>query len=81
MSIMNAPRRLLGALALATALLAPAAAQAAPTGVNVSHLADDGDPYVKAAGNIGAGDTAQTWSDLEQSGAKLVRSFVELGHA
>jgi hypothetical protein len=73
---MNAPRRLLGALATATALLAPAAAQAAPTGVNVSHIDDDGDPYVKAAGNIGAGDTAQTWSDLEQSGAKLVRSFV-----
>ena len=73
---MNASRRLLGALALATALLAPAAAQAAPTGVNVSHLDDDGDPYVKLAGNIGPGDTAQTWSDLEQSGAKLVRSFV-----
>src|SRR5829696_8018849 len=72
----NAFRRLLGALVLATALLVPAAAQAAPTGVNVSHLDDDGDPYVKAAGNIGAGDTAQTWSDLEQSGAKLVRSFV-----
>jgi hypothetical protein len=72
---MNA-RRLLPALALTAALLVPAAAQAAPTGVNVSHLDDDGDPYVKAAGNIGAGDTAQTWSDLEQSGAKLVRSFV-----
>jgi len=72
----NAFRRLLGALVLATALLVPAAAQAAPMGVNVSHLDDDGDPYVKAAGNIGPGDTAQTWSDLEQSGAKLVRSFV-----
>src|SRR5215204_939726 len=72
---MNA-RRLLPALALTAALLVPAAAQAAPTGVNVSHLDDDGDPYVNAAGNIGAGDTAQTWSDLEQSGAKLVRSFV-----
>src|SRR5215210_2026736 len=66
---MNA-RRLLPALALTAALLAPAAAQAAPTGVNVSHLDDDGDPYVNAAG------TAQTWADLEQSGAKLVRSFV-----
>jgi hypothetical protein len=72
---MNA-RRLLPALALAAALLVPAAAQAAPTGVNVSHLDDDGDPYVKLPGNIGAGDTVQTWSDLEQSGAKLVRSFV-----
>ena len=72
---MNA-RRLLPALALAAALLAPAAAQAAPTGVNVSHLDDDGDPYVKLPGNIGDGDTAQTWADLEQSGAKLVRSFV-----
>jgi hypothetical protein len=72
---MNA-RRLLPALALAAALLAPAAAQAAPTGVNVSHLDDDGDPYVKLPGNIGPGDTAQAWSDLEQSGAKLVRSFV-----
>src|SRR5215211_6423824 len=74
---MNAPRRLLGALALATALLVPAAAHAAPTGVNVSHLDDDGDPYVKAAGNIGPGDTVQTWSDLEQSGAKTVRSFAQ----
>src|SRR5215210_6432515 len=73
---MNA-RRLLPALALAAALLVPAAAQAAPTGVNVSHLDDDGDPYNKAAGNIGAGDTAQTWSDLEQSGAKTVRSFAQ----
>src|SRR5829696_4943155 len=74
---MNASRRLLGALALATALLVPAAAHAAPTGVNVSHLDDDGDPYVKAAGNIGPGDTVQTWSDLEQSGAKTVRSFAQ----
>jgi hypothetical protein len=73
---MNVFRRLLAALVLATALLAPAAAQAAPTGVNVSHVDDDGDPYVKQPGNIGAGDTAQTWSDLEQSGAKLVRTFV-----
>jgi hypothetical protein len=73
---MNASRRLLAALVLATALLVPAAAQAAPTGVNVSHVDDDGDPYVNQPGNIGAGDTAQTWSDLEQSGAKLVRTFV-----
>ena len=70
------PRRLLPALALAGFLLMPAAAQAAPTGVNVSHLDDDGDPYVKVAGNIGDGDTAQTWSDLQASGARLVRSFV-----
>jgi len=73
---MNVSRRLLAALVLAGALLVPAAAQAAPTGVNVSHVDDDGDPYVKLPGNIGAGDTAQTWSDLEQSGAKLVRTFV-----
>jgi hypothetical protein len=73
---MNVSRRLLAALILATALLVPAAAQAAPTGVNVSHVDDDGDPYVKQPGNVGAGDTAQTWSDLEQSGAKLVRTFV-----
>src|SRR5215208_5412412 len=74
---MNVSRRLLAALVLlATALLVPAATQAAPTGVNVSHVDDDGDPYVKQAGNIGAGDTAQTWSDLEQSGAKLLRTFV-----
>ena len=73
---MTISRRLLAALTLATALLVPAAAQAAPTGVNVSHVDDDGDPYIKLAGNIGAGDTAQTWSDLEQSGAKLVRTFV-----
>src|SRR5215210_1509381 len=74
---MNASRRLLGALVLAAALLAPAAAHAAPTGVNVSHLDDDGDPYNRAAGNVGAGDTAQTWADLEQSGAKTVRSFAQ----
>src|ERR687890_1368380 len=73
---MNVSRRLLAALVLATALLVPAAAQAEPTGVNVSHVDDDGDPYVKQPGNIGPGDTAQAWSDLEQSGAKLVRSFV-----
>ena len=63
---MNASRRLLAALVLASALLVPAAAQAAPTGVNGSHVDDDGDPYVAQPGNIGAGDTAQTWSDLEQ---------------
>ena len=68
---MNVFPRLLAALILASALLVPAVAQAAPTGVNVSHVDDDGDPYVKAAGNVAAGDTAQTWSDLEQSGAKL----------
>ncbi|MGH2969936.1 MAG: Ig-like domain-containing protein [Solirubrobacteraceae bacterium] len=74
---MPAPRRLLGALACATALLAPAAAEAAPTGVNVSHLSNNGDPYVAAPGNLpgDASDTARTWQDLTESGAKLVRSF------
>jgi hypothetical protein len=71
------PRRLLPALALAAALLAPAAAQAAPTGVNVSHLSNNGDPYVALPGNLRGDpqDYARTWTDLEQSGAKTVRSF------
>ena len=43
---MNASRRLLAALALATALLVPAAAaQAAAPGINVTALDDDGDPH------------------------------------
>ena len=75
---MTTSRRLLGALACASALLLPAAAaDAAPTGVNVSFLSNNGDPYVHAPGNLPGepSDTARTWQDLEQSGAKLVRSF------
>jgi hypothetical protein len=76
---MNASRRLLGALAAAAALLAPAAAQAAPTGVNVSHLSNNGDPYVALPGNLPGEpqDYGKTWLDLEQSGAKTVRSFAQ----
>src|SRR5829696_2042815 len=76
---MNASRRLLGALAAAAALLAPAAAQAAPTGVNVSHLSNNGDPYVALPGNLPGDpqDYGKTWLDLEQSGAKTVRSFAQ----
>jgi opacity protein-like surface antigen len=69
-------RRLLAALTLATALLVPAVAQAAPTGVNGLPCRRRRGPVQQAAGNVGPGDTAQTWSDLEQSGAKLVRTFV-----
>jgi len=74
---MTAPRRLLGALACAGALLVPAAAEAAPTGVNVSRLSNNGDPYVHAPGNLPGeqSDAARTWQDLTDSGAKLVRSF------
>jgi len=74
---MSLLRRLLPALVLATAALAPAAAQAAPTGVNVSYLSNNGDPYVVHPGNLPGdpSDTARTWADLEQSGARLVRSF------
>jgi hypothetical protein len=75
---MTLSRRLLGALACATALLAPAAAaEAAPTGVNVSYLNNNGDPYVAAAGNLPGepSDTARTWQDLSDSGATSVRSF------
>src|SRR5215210_5297456 len=75
---MTPARRLLAALACAIAVLVPAgAAHAAAPGVNVSHLNNNGDPYVAAAGNMpgDASDTARTWADLEQSGAKTVRSF------
>src|SRR5687768_5477823 len=70
-------RRLLPALVLATAALVPAAAQAAPPGVNVSYLSNNGDPYVVHPGNLPGDprDVARTWADLEQSGATLVRSF------
>ena len=76
---MNVSCRLLGALVLATALLAPAAAQAAPTGVNVSYLSNNGDPYVAHPGNLPGDpeDYGKTWLDLEQSGAKTVRSFAQ----
>src|SRR5688500_18039424 len=71
-------RNLVGLLACAAAVALPASAQAAPTGVNVSFLNNHGDPYVRAAGNLPGepSDTAQTWADLEQSGVKTVRSFV-----
>jgi hypothetical protein len=75
---MTPARRLLPALACAAAVLVPAgAAQAAVPGINVSHLSNNGDPYVAAPGNMPGdpSDTAQTWADLEQSGAKTVRSF------
>jgi hypothetical protein len=74
---MTAPRRLLGALAFACALLIPAAAEAAPTGVNVSYLSNNGDPYVHAPGNLPGdpSDADRTWQDLSDSGATLVRSF------
>jgi hypothetical protein len=75
---MTSFRRLLGALVCAIAILAPAAAaQAAPTGVNVSYLSNNGDPYVSAPGNLPGdpSDTARTWQDLQDSGAKTVRSF------
>ena len=74
---MNAPRRLLAALALATALLVPAAAaQAAPPGVNVSAPQQQRRP-VRQAPATRRGGTADV-ADLEQSGAKTIRSFVQL---
>ncbi len=75
---MTPVRPLLAALACATAVLVPAvAAHAAVPGVNVSHLSNNGDPYVHAPGNLpgDASDAGRTWQDLEQSGAKTVRSF------
>ena len=77
---MNASRsRLLGALACAAAftLFPAAAAPAAVPGVNVSHISDNGDPYNTSPWTVsGPGDTARTWTDLTESGAKTVRSFV-----
>jgi hypothetical protein len=73
---MTPARRLVAALACAAAVLVPAgAAQAAVPGINVSHLSNNGDPYVAAPGNLPGdpSDTARTWADLEQSGAKTVR--------
>ncbi len=75
---MTSPLRLLGSLAFALALLVPAAtAQAAPTGVNVSHVNNNGDPYVTQPGNLPGepSDTQETWTDLDESGATLVRTF------
>jgi hypothetical protein len=77
---MTASRRLLAALALASSCLVPAAtAGAAPTGVNVSHLSNNGDPYVVHPGNLPGDpqDHGRTWADLEQSGARTVRSFAQ----
>jgi hypothetical protein len=70
---------LAGLLACAAAVALPASAQAAPTGVNVSFLNNNGDPYVHAAGNLPGepSDVARTWTDLEQSGVKSVRSFAQ----
>ena len=62
----------------ATAILTPAAAaQAASPGVNVSFLSNNGDPYVSAPGNLPGdpSDAARAWQDLQDSGAKTVRSF------
>jgi len=75
---MNTSRRLLGGLACVAVLLLPAAAaQAAAPGINVSHVADNGDPYNTSPWTVtGPGDTAQTWADLQASGAKTIRSFV-----
>ena len=60
---MNAPRRLLAALALATALLVPAAAaQAATPGINVTALGATGDPH-------------GGWDHVTGTRAKTIRSF------
>jgi hypothetical protein len=60
---MNAPRRLLAALAFATALLVPAAAaQAATPGINVTALSATGDPQ-------------GGWDNVTDSRAKTIRSF------
>jgi hypothetical protein len=77
---MTPRRRLLAALAVAGALLAPAAAaQAAVPGVNLSELNNHGDPFIHHPGNLPGdpSDTAEAWRDLEQSGAKQVRTFVQ----
>ena len=62
---MIAPRRLLAALTLATALLVPAAsAQAAVPGINVTSVGAGGDP-------------SGGWDTVTASGAKTIRLFVE----
>jgi hypothetical protein len=72
-------RLLLLATFAAFALAAPASA--AVPGVNVSYINQFGDPYAKDGGNAAdyahyPGDTAGSWQDLEDSGAKSVRAFV-----
>jgi hypothetical protein len=67
-------RRVAGLLACLAALALPASAQAAPTGVNVSFISDEGDPFVKTPGGT---DSLQAWQDLQDSGAKTVRTFVQ----
>jgi hypothetical protein len=63
---MIAPRRLLSALALTTALLGPAAtAQAATPGINVTALSADGDPH-------------GGWQHVTDSNAKTIRSFAHV---
>jgi len=72
--------RLFFATVLAFAALASTASAATP-GVNVSHINQFGDPYAKDGGNAAdyahfPGDTAGTWQDLRDSGAKTVRAFM-----
>ena len=55
---------MLGALALAAALLIPASAQAAVPGVNVTSVSHAGEP-------------AGGWQNVTDSGAKTIRSFVD----
>ena len=64
---MRTPRRLLPALILAAALLAPAtAANAAVPGINVTTLSAAGDPH-------------EGWQRVSDSGAKTVRTFADIG--
>jgi hypothetical protein len=64
---MNTPRRLIGALVVAVALLVPAAtANAAVPGINVTALSGDGDPR-------------GGWQQVTDSGAKTIRSFADVG--
>src|SRR5687768_17334006 len=64
LTMISACCRMLGALALASALLVPASAQAAVPGVNVTSISHAGEP-------------SGGWQNVADSGAKTIRSFVE----
>ncbi|MEA2283533.1 MAG: polysaccharide biosynthesis protein PslG [Solirubrobacteraceae bacterium] len=71
-------RRFLLPIACALALAAPATASAATPGLNISQIDNQGNPYVRdpAVYPGDATDSAAAWKDIDDSGAKTLRTFV-----